>query len=149
MDMKDLLKALSKNVDEIGVKEAPLLFQPVGLAEHDRLMRDMVLRDDVVLTPHFFHSIEMSDEEVLKRMVASSNFTDSLHAVHGSGENSANCPTCSLAERMLQRNGKSKLGLQLLTDAHRQKLVKKQQAVEQLFKLVDANNEYIISIIWR
>lgn len=149
MEMKDLLKALSKNVGEIDVKDAPLLFQPVGLAEHDRFIHDMVLRDTAILTPHFFHSIEMSDEEVLKRMIASSNFTDSLHAVHKSDEDPADCPTCALAERMLQRNSKSKLGLQLLVDAHRQKLVKKQQAVEELFKLVDTNNEYIISIIWR
>jgi hypothetical protein len=151
MDMKLLMKALSKNVGEIDVEEAPLLFQPVGHVEHhncdDDTMRSGI--DKSIHTPHFFHTLEMSNEEVLERMLAASKFTESLHEIHAPGKSTAGCPTCALAERMLQRDSKSKLGLQLLADIHRHTFVKKQQAVEQFFKLVDAFNERTISIIWR
>lgn len=129
MDMSDLIKALSKNVGEIDVEEAPLLFQPVGHVEHHNYVDDMMRFgiDKSIHAPHFFHTLEMSDEEVLKRMISASDFTKSLHDIHGPGKSTVGCPTCALAERMIQRNGKSKLGLQLLADVHRHTFVKKQQ----------------------
>lgn len=152
MNMDALVKALSANVGPISVDttllEAPLLFpKPEVLrgSHHKFFTPDESLH---------VMSLELSEAEVNARALANAGMAHWMHDIHAPAyeskqPNSGSCEICKMAERMLARNSKSHLGLQLLTDTHRKMFVNNRRAVEKLMELVDSSSEYINSILVR
>ena len=104
--------------------------------------------------PLRFTTLELPETEIIGRMDANAGFTGWMHDIHASKHmskvaNAGGCEVCKMAERMLARNSKSQLGLQLLTEAHRNIFVNHQRAVEKLMELVDGFSEYTNSILFR
>lgn len=152
MNMATLVKALSVNVgpipEDTTLLEAPLLFQKPVHTGH--VMPAFFMPEE----PLRITTLELSETEIIGRMEANAGFTGWMHDIHApkhmsKAANSGGCEVCKMAERMLARNSKSQLGLQLLTEAHRNSFVNHQRAVEKLMELVDSFSEYTNSILFR
>jgi hypothetical protein len=152
MNMATLVKALSDNVgpipEDATLLEAPLLFPKPNHVGH--VMPAFFMPEE----PFHFTTLELPETEIIGRMEANAGLTHWMHDIHAPAHmskepNSGSCEVCKMAERMLARNSKSQLGLQLLTDVHRVSFVNHQRAVEKLMELVDKSSEYINSILVR